>query len=100
MKWNYHLKQGRELREAINEDKMEEVLNLLWSCYVEINQNLPDLYDEDELQEDLADIDNQLDNLENYEDYGMSEDDVMDEINYLLNNFYDFCDNLKIWIGL
>jgi len=58
------------------------------------------LYDEDNLENDVEEIENQLDNCENYEDYEMSEDDILVEINYMLRNFYDFCDANNIWVGL
>lgn len=61
---------------------------------------MPDIYDEDDLENDLEELDNQLDNCKNYEDCSMTEDDVQDEINYMLRQFYDLCDDLRIWVDL
>ena len=99
-KWNYKLDSGKALREAIDNDDGENTLNCLRKCYEEIHKLIPDIYDEDDLTDDISEINNQLDNLENYEEYNMTEEDCQDEINDLLSDFYDFCDDNRIWIGL
>lgn len=96
--WKYTLKNGRALKDAISEDDDYSVLDILAACLKEINAKFPDDYEEYELEEDLDDIENQRDNLENYEDYDMTYEDVEDEINYLLNEFYDLCDALRVWV--
>lgn len=99
-KWKYELFTGKALREAISEDSNEATLEALRACYKEIHRVMPDWYTEADLEEDIAEIENQLDNCENYEEYDMTEDDVQEEINYLLRHFYDFCDFNSIWVGL
>lgn len=99
-KWNYKLDSGKALREAIDNDDSENTLNCLRKCYEEIHKLIPDIYDEDDLADDISEINNQLDNLANYEEYNMTEEDCQDEINDLLSDFYDFCDDNRIWIGL
>lgn len=99
-KWRYILKNGKALRDAINKDSNEETLEALRKCYEEIHEAMPDEYTEEDLYRDIDEIENQLDNCENYEDYDMTEDDVQDEVNYLLSNFYDLCDGLRIWVEL
>lgn len=98
--WQYTLKNGKALRAAIGEeDDYGKVLDALAACLKEINAKFPDDYEDYELEEDLDDIENQRDNLENYADYDMTYEDVEDEINYLLDRFYDLCDGLRIWVG-
>lgn len=99
-RWKYELFTGKSLREAIQNDSNMETLKALGNCYKEIHRAMPDWYTEADLEEDMAEIENQLDNCENYEEYDMTEDDVQDEINYMLRNFYDFCDCNGIWVGL
>ena len=99
-RWRYTLKTGKELREVLQEDNCEKTLNVLDKCWREIYDALPDEYDEDDLANDLANIENELDNVENYESYDMTYEDVEDNINYLLSEFYDFCDNMRIWVEL
>lgn len=99
-RWKHTLKNGKKLREAINNDDNIQTLEALKECYKEINRIMSSLFDDDDLENVLSEIDNQLDNCENYEDYDMTEDDVQDEINYLLRQFYDLCDNLRIWVDL
>jgi len=99
--WKYKLRNGKALRDAIEADEdYDKVLDLLIACLKEINAKFPDRYDSSDLETDIDDIENQRDNLENYEDYDMTFEDVQDEINYLLNDFYDLCDALRVWVSL
>lgn len=99
--WIYRLKSGTALRRAIDNEDLAEVLDKIEVCYEEIHSKFPDKFDSEDLEEIKADIDNERDNLENYEDYDDFEyEDVEDNINYLLNNLYDFCDDFDIWIEM
>lgn len=100
MKWKYELRSGLNLRNAIKDDDNESTLIALKECYKEINKVMPKEYGEDEFDGVLAEIDNQIDNCNNYTDYDMTEDDIQREINYMLSEFYDLCDYLRIWVGL
>lgn len=99
-KWKYHLQSGLLLRDAINDDENKKTLIALKKCYEEINSLIPEIYDEEKLLKISEEIENQLDNCDNYEEYEMTETDVQDAINYLLSQFYDFCDYNRIWINL
>lgn len=99
-RWKHHIKNGKKLRKAINDDDNVQTLEALKECYKEINRIMVLIFDDDDLEDILSEIDNQLDNCENYEDYDMTEDDVQDEINYLLRQFYDLCDEMRIWVDL
>lgn len=99
-RWNYTLKCGKALRQAIDDENPAEILTILQQAWTEIHQNFPDEYDENDLESDLDDIENELDNVENYEDYDMTYEDVEDNIDYMLNNLYDFCDSFSIWVDM
>lgn len=99
-KWKYNLSTGKALRDAVDNDDNLGTLKALINCYEEIHNILPNVYDEDDLEYDIADIKDQMDNLENYEDYDMTEEDVQEEINILLDDFYNFCDGVRIWVDL
>lgn len=99
-KWNYTLKNGIPLRQAIHNEEPEKIYTSLIDCFEEVNKKYPEEFDEDELQDVLDDIENARDNFENYEDYDMSYDDVVDEIDWLLEKLYDLCDYLRIWVDL
>lgn len=88
------------LRSSIDNGDLEGVLEGLRACYDFIHENMPDVYDDDEYENDIAEIENQLDNLENYEDYDMDMDDVEGEVDYLLNDFWDLCDGYRIFVSL
>lgn len=100
MNWTYTLKSGKSLRNAINSEDMSEVLRVLGDCWKEIHKKFPEDYDGYELESDLDEIENQLDNVENYEDYDMTYEDVEDEVNYLIERLYDFCDSMRIWVDI
>lgn len=89
-KWNYELseKTARFLRNAIRDDDFLAVCVALQQAYQEINEMCPEYYDEYDLQEDIEEID-YIDTEDAYAE---------DEINYALNDFYDLCDNLRIWV--
>ena len=91
--WKYTLKSGKALRNAIDEEDYEGIIDGLVACFSELNKALPDDYDADELDSDLADIDGIRDTL----DEG---DDIEDELNYKLDELYDLCDALKVWVDL
>ena len=83
--WRYTLGAGKDIRDAIDEEDYEGTKEALIKAYKEINKKDPDLFDDDELEE----IINDLESMDNDED----------AINYELSEFYDLCDNLGIWIS-
>ena len=85
-KWNYTLKSGKALRQAIADEDYEAVKERLIAAYKEINEAMPDIYDEDDLAYDIS----------NLEVMDLDED----EIDYALSDFYDLCDNLGIWVDI
>ena len=99
-KWKYTLKNGNALRKAINDEDIEKILNTLKDCYTEVSAAMPDYFDEYDLEDKIADIDNELDNYYNYTNYDMTLQDVEDNVDGQLDNFYDFCDDLRVWVDL
>ncbi len=97
-KWKYELESGANLRKAIDDDDNVLTLDALAECYKEIHRRMPEAYGKYELENDLDEIENQRDNLENHDEYEMSLKDCEDDINYLLRDFYDFCDANRIWV--
>lgn len=91
-RWRYTLKAGEGLRRAIEVEDYDGIIDGLEACFTELNQAIPEDYDADELDNDLADIDGIRDTLN-------EGDDVDDEINYKLDELYDLCDALQIWVG-
>ena len=95
--WKYTLKNGKILREAINEENYEKVLKTLKECYTEIldffvKEGLTEIEDrDDEYEEYVENIDILLDDVDTIEE---------DDINYELSLLYEMCDNTNIWIEL
>lgn len=95
-KWNHKVPDimAKNLRKAIDDDNYEVVITTLISIYNYLKDILP---------EDLADyIDSAIEELEFLDISPDADEDEMeefyDELNANLSNFYDFCDDLKIWI--
>ena len=93
-KWNHKVpdKMAKDLRKAINDDNYEVVVTRLISIYNYLQDILPEDHDDfiDSAIEELESLDISPDEDEMEEFY--------EELNANLNNFYDFCDDLKIWI--
>jgi hypothetical protein len=87
--WNYTLKCGTDLRKAIEDGNAEEVINQLWNGYKELlKADIIDDRDYESYTEDLIDS-------EYWE-----KDELEDNIDWALDNFYDLCDNARVWISL
>lgn len=85
MKWNYTLKSGVALRDAIDSGDTKAVLANLRRCYRELTKSgFIDAYDFERYTEDLELID---------------ETDYVD-VDYELDNLYDLCDSLRVWVAL
>lgn len=100
--WKYTLKTSSDLRDAIRNEDPDAVLDALEKAWMEIYFYLSDenIYDSSDLDNDLDNINNERDNLAYHEDYDMTLNDVIDNIDYLCNELYDFCDAERIWIEI
>ena len=90
--WRFKLTEGKALREAIDNEDKDAVLDNLILCWKAIRELMPDDYEEYELEDDIEAIGAVREDME-YED----EDYVEEEIDGLLWDFYDFCDGYRIW---
>lgn len=86
--WNYTLKWGKQLREAICAEDEEFTVRCLIACYREL---LDKLSDEDKAWKQF-DIEDTIFNLENF-DYDEDVDDYLEE-------FYNICDDVRAWIAI
>lgn len=97
-KWDYQLKNGVALRNAIDAEDYGQIKNSLIAAYKEIHEVMPEKFDEYDLENKLEDLE-YLD-TEPDEDIEISEDDIRENFDYELNDLYDLCDNLNIWVSL
>lgn len=87
-KWNYTLENGSALRSAIDDGDLLGVCAMLQCCYQELaEKGIIDDYDCQEACDDIDAID-------------LDDEDAEDELDYYLSDFYDLCDNLRVWIPL
>jgi hypothetical protein len=92
--WKYRLQNGSALREAIDNDDMEQVVKCLLLCYEELLNKL-DEWDESDYEIDIQDS---IGVLMAYE--LCNDEDDEDCINDYLEEFYDLCDELRAWIEM
>lgn len=90
--WNYTIKWGKQLREAITAEDTELVVRCLLACYRELLNKLSD-EDKDWKQFDIEDT------IEILTYYDADPDDE-DDVNYYLEEFYDICDEIGAWIAI
>ena len=87
-KWNYTLRFGKNLREAIEAEDVEAVVKCLIACYRELLNKLSD----EDMEWKQFDIEDAIFNLENFD-----EGEVVDDY---LEYFYDICDDVRAWIAI
>lgn len=97
-KWDYQLKNGVALRNAIDAEDYGQIKNSLIAAYKEIHEVMPEKFDEYDLENKLEDLE-YLD-TEPDADIEISEDDIRENFDYELSDLYDLCDNLNIWVSL
>lgn len=99
-RWEHTLKSGRTLRDAIHSGDARKILEALQKAYAELYTICPDCYDENDMEEIRSDIDSVFDDIENYSEYDMTYDDVVDSVDWLLDRFYSDCDDLNVWVEI
>ena len=87
-KWNYTLRFGKNLRDAIDEGDVESAVKCLIACYRELLNRM----NEDDRDYYESDIEDTIFNLENF--------DVSEDVDDYLEEFYDICDDVRAWIGI
>lgn len=91
-KWGYTLKNGGRLRKAISNEDYRDIIKSIYYCYEELKEK--GIIDEDDFERYTDEFDLYLDH--DLEDY----DEPEEVINYELNDLYDLCDNLNVWVSL
>jgi hypothetical protein len=89
--WQYKIKSGVALREAIDNEDMEQVVKCLLLCYRELLNKLNGVdkwYHETDIHDSIGVL----------MAYELCPDDDEDFINDALAEFYDLCDELGAWI--
>lgn len=96
--WNYTLRFGKQLREAIYDDDTEMTVKCLIACYRELLNKLSD-EDKDWYEYDISDA---IEELSEYDpDYEDEDEEYGNSVlNHLLGKFYDICDDVRAWIAI
>ena len=91
-KWNFTLRFGKNLREAIEAEDAEAVVKCLIACYRELLNKMDD-EDKDWKKFDIED------SIEVLTLYAIDPDDE-DDVDYYLAEFYDICDDVGAWVAI
>ena len=103
-KWIYTCETGTQLREAINEGDLPLVIRTLRSCIQEILLGIPHTKKNEDLVSDFDDLFCFLDGEEdlvrdqNFQDAYY--DDPEELVDVRLHEFYDLCDEYRIFVAL
>ena len=90
MSWDYRLPYGKDLRSSIAEGNAEQICDWLKLSIQWVAAKVDGIVSSD--YEDL---------LEDLEIIDLDEDeDVAEQIDYILSGFYDLCDLYNVWIPI
>ena len=98
-KWNYTLRFGKNLREAIEAEDIEAVAKCLIACYRELLNKLSD-EDKDWFEPDIEEVIEEINNFVDCIDRIGIEDEDQNELDDYLEYFYDLCDNVGAWVAI
>lgn len=84
--WNYTLKCGDKLRSAINSEDPIRVVNVLKDAYGEL------------LDAGFIDNDDYYRYVSELDFYDPDDEDLEDSVDYNLEDFWDLCDELRVWV--
>lgn len=87
--WRYQLQSGKDIRDAIDAEDYYGVIEALRVAYGELLDN--GLIDEDDYERWTEDFD-----FYDLDD----EEDAEEQVNYELDQFYDLCDNIGVWVSI
>lgn len=87
-KWSYTLRNGANLRDAIDAEDYYGIIESLKKCYQEL------------LDAEIIDEDDYETYVEDFEYIDVDDEDAEEEIDFQLGEFYDLCDNLGVWVSM
>lgn len=87
-RWEYTLKSGRKLRSSIKDGDPMKVLDMLRQSYKEL------------LDAGIIDDSDYESYIEDFELYDADDEDIEESVDYELDNFFDLCDNLRVWVPI
>ena len=90
-KWNYTLRWGTYLREAIDDGDVEMTVKCLICCYRELLNKMP----KEDKEWKQFDIEDAISSLECYDIY-----DECGDVDDYLDDFYNLCDELGAWVAI
>lgn len=91
-RWNYTLKCGNAIRKAVYDENLPEILRQILEAYKELLA--AGLIDEDDFARYTEDFELYL--YDDFQDW----EDPEGTVDYELDNLYDLCDAIGVWIPI
>lgn len=105
--WKYRLDPyGQALRELINKEDGETIENIvaIYSQLIKCLEYWKKRLLESDKEDWEYDIETMIEDLQcacpDIEDNDLDYEDEEENLNYYLRDFYDMCDNARVWIGV
>lgn len=98
-KWDYTLKVGRKLRSAIASGDIPVILNQIENAYIEIHDEFPQYLTTEDLDEIIEEIEEVRQDCTDSSDWEFPYD-AEENVDYLLDNLYNLCDDMRIWVDI
>ena len=98
MTYRYSLKNGKSLKNAAEEVDIKKILSALEKCWREIHKQFPEEYDDTDLENNLDDIEREEDNYQYFEDYDLTYEEVVDNVNDLIKDLNYYCKISNIYV--
>ena len=87
-RWVYTLKCSKALRDAIEEEDYEAIITVLQLAYDEL------------FDAELIDLDDRTTYIDELDYYDVEDEEIADDLDYELAEFYDLCDAIGVWVEI
>lgn len=104
-KWKYRLEStGKAFRESLtSEQETAATVIEVYQRVIDCLNGLKHMLNNEDVEEWLYDIESMVEDLETAcpePDPDFDYEEQEENLNYYLNDFYNLCDNMRVWIGL
>ena len=103
--WKYNLRfEGKMLRELINKEETMENIVAIYKQIIACLETWKRRLLETDKEDWEYDIEEMIEDLQcacpDMEDGSLDYEEEQENLNYYLRDFYDMCDNARVWIGV
>lgn len=99
-KWDYIVLNGPKLRDYIRDENHEKICTSLIQCIDELIENEVVRENDSEIENLLKDTKSCLNNINHFEELALTDKEIEQTLNTILEHFYEYCDKNCIWAGI